>query len=55
MNKARLPHIKAASSMHPIGEPKDKPSAGRRQQNIDRLALRTAILAQCLGDELAKT
>ncbi len=41
--------------MHPIGEPKDKPSEERRQQNIDSLALRTAILAQCLEDGLAKT
>ncbi len=41
--------------MHPFGEPKHKPSADRRQQNLDRLALRTAILAQRLEDGLAKT
>ncbi len=55
MNKARLPHIKTASPIHLFGEPKDKPSAERRQLNIDRVALRTAILAQRLEDGLAQT
>ncbi len=32
INMARLPHIKTASPMHSFGEPKDKPSAERRQQ-----------------------
>ncbi len=53
MNKDRLPHIKTASPMHPFGEPKDKPSAERRRQNLDRLALPTAILAQRLENGLA--
>ena len=55
MNKARLPHIKTASPMHPSGKSKYQPSAKRRQQNLDRLALRTAILSQRLEDGLAKT
>ncbi len=55
MNKFRLPRIKTAPLMHPFGEPTDKPSTERKQQNLDCLALRTTILAQRLEDGLVKT
>ncbi len=55
MDKARLRQIKTAFPMHLFGEPKDKPSAERRQQNLDRLALRIQILAQRLEDGFANT
>ncbi len=55
INMARLPRIKIASPIHPFGEQRDKPSPERRQQNLDRLVLRTMILAQHLEYGLVQT